>query len=232
MFRRSGSVVAWFVAGKAPDPRSPEFAARLRSQRFRTIEDAASEEQSVGWVTPADPTGGSFEPEDMDLDCATWLRMRLDKKSLPAAWLGIHRSTAERSAGRRLTARERKDLKQDLCEKLLPRVLPTVSLVDALYVPDRGLVLLFSSSARVREEFNKLFFRTFAQSLVQAGPGTLATRVGLPREPLAYLEQVAPVPWPGPATRAPAARAPEGRPAVLRAVGAGGNEDGRNGGDE
>lgn len=196
MFRRSGSVVSWYVAGSMPDPTSEAFTAALGSHRFRSIEHAASEELSVGWVSPSDPTGESFDTEAMDLDLGVWLRFRVDRKALPAAWIAIHRAEAERAAGRPLSARERRDLRSQVTSELLPRVLPTVKLVDALWEPRRELVLLFGTSKALREEFHKLFFKTFAADLVEADPLGLATRLGLDQAAVGYLSEVAPVPWP------------------------------------
>jgi hypothetical protein len=91
MFRSTGSVSCFMVEGRVPDPASSEFAAALAGKRFNSIETAASEQVSMGWVTPCDPTGDSFEPADMDGEHARWLRVRIDKKSLPPAWVTIHR---------------------------------------------------------------------------------------------------------------------------------------------
>ena len=195
MFRRSGSFAAYYVEGKLPDPTSPAFAESLEKLRFRTIENAASEESSVGWVTAGDPTGDSYEQEDIDLDRAIWLRVRFDKKKLPTIWLSIHRTEAERSAGRKLSARERKDLKEDLQSKMLPRVLPSVALIDVLYVPAESMVYLFGTSKAVREEFTKLFFQTFAARLIPADAYEIACRSGIGRDARNYLEEVAPVRW-------------------------------------
>ena len=195
MFRRSGSLVAFYVDGKMPAVQSEAFLEALANERFRTIEDAASEEQSIGWVSPGDPTGQTFELDEMDLDQGLWLRFRVDKKKLPAIWLSIHRSEAERSAGRKLSARERKDLKEDLMQRMLPRILPSVGLVDVLFAPDSGRVLLFASSTAMKEEFQKLWFRSFATNLVEADAFAAAARSGLGRDQLGYLEEVSPVRW-------------------------------------
>ena len=76
MFRKSGSVATFFVGSRLPS--GEELSQKLAQNRFRTIENAASEETSIGWVTFGDPTGDSFELEDMDLDAAVWLRIRID----------------------------------------------------------------------------------------------------------------------------------------------------------
>ena len=195
MFRCSGSVATFFYSGKVPDPRTETFLEALRNKRFRSIERAASEQTSFGWITPEDLSGESFELADMDLDLGIHMRMRIDKKTLPAVWMAIHRSAAEKTAGRRLSALEKRDLKQDLHKRLLPKLLPAVSLVDALFTPERKQILLFTRAKGAQETFCKLFFSTFGTNLIAADPHNLATRLGLGREQIAYLERVSPVPW-------------------------------------
>lgn len=194
--RRSGGIVSFHWTGKLPDPREEEFAAALQQHRFRTIEDAASEEVSVGWVTSTDPTGGTFAPEDFEAGVAAWLRLRIDKKALPRKWIMIHRDAAEKAAGRKLSARERRELKDDLSSKLLPRVLPTVNLVDALLFADRKLILLMNTSKSVGEQFHKLFFATFALALERGDPLHSGRHCGLDRELEHRLERIGPVRWP------------------------------------
>ena len=196
MFRRSASAVTYFVDGRVAGVREQAFLDALERHRFRSIEQAASEETSIGWVTPADPTGDSFVFEDMDLEAAVWLRVRLDRKTLPSPWVQIHRSAAERSAGRRLSTREKRELREDLLRKLLPRVLPTVTFLDALYDVKAKTIILFSTAKRSREEFEKLFFRTFGTGLVAGNPGSIALRVGLDRQSRACLQEASPIRWP------------------------------------
>ncbi len=194
--KRSGGFVAMYWQGKVPDPRDEEFCETLANQRFRTIENAASEEVSVGWVTPALPTGDEFTPEDIDGGVATWLRMRIDKKTLPRKWLQIHLESEERARGKKLPPRERRELKEDIGERLLPRVLPTINLVDALMFHDRKTILLFATSNAVVEAFGKLFFETFALPLDRASPYQCGTRVGVDRDLLADFDRLTPVRWP------------------------------------
>ena len=194
--RKSGGVNVFFWDGKVPDPGSADFLSALSERRFRTIEHAASEEVSVGWVTPGDPTGDSFDAEDMDGGTGTWLRLRIDKKALLMRWLQIHRSVAEKARGKKLSARERRELKDDLTEKLLPRVLPAITLVDALLFHDRRTVLLFATGKGPREAFSKLFFESFALPLERGDPLTYGLRAGLGAAGQHRLDQLEPVRWP------------------------------------
>ena len=201
--RRSGGVVAFYWQGTLPDASSEEFTAALANRRFRTIENASSEETSVGWVTPLDPTGDSFANEDLDAGPATWLRLRIDTKKMPTKWLQIHRDAAEKAAGRKLSARERREMKDDLMDKLLPRVLPTINLVDALLYEDRRMLLLMATSKTVGEHFHKLFFETFGLPLERNDPLTLGLRTGMDSENNSRLERADPIRWPGSQTRTP-----------------------------
>lgn len=194
--RRSGSAVAFYWEGRIADPRSPEFPEALRNRRFRTIENAASEEISVGWVTPADPTGETFELEDMDGGPATWLRVRVDKKVLSKTWLRNQIAAVEKLRGRKLSARERRELKDDLIEKTLPRVLPTTVMVDALLLVDRRQLLLFAGGKSMREAFGKLFFESFGVNLVRANPLHVGLRAGLDGDQVAELDRCEPIRWP------------------------------------
>jgi DNA recombination-dependent growth factor C len=209
--RKSGGVVVFYWDGDVAAPADEAFTKALANRRFRTIENAASEEVSVGWVTPADPTGDSFDTEDLDGGIGTWLRFRIDKKVLPKKWLQIHRDAAEKSRGKKLSARERRELKDDLSDKLLPRVLPTIQLIDALLFHDRRTLLLFATSKGARESFVKLFFETFSLPLDRANPLRCGLRAGLGREAEAALERVEPVRWPrGDDAQRPPRRRPVG----------------------
>ena len=148
------------------------------ARRFRTIENAASEETSFGWVTPEDPSGGSFLFEDLDGGPATWLRLRHDVKKLPAEQVRMHLAAAKRAKGRALTARERRELKDDLAEKLLPRILPTTRNIDALLFAEKRLLLVFSSSKSALDAVGETLRGSFGEVLQsRLTAGTLAGAV-------------------------------------------------------
>jgi hypothetical protein len=218
--KRGGGTAAFFYDGKLPDPNGQDFADALHDQRFRTIEDAASEEVSVGWVTPADPTGDTFQGEDMAAGTGFWLRLRIDKKVLPKKWLSIHRDAMEKQRGKKLSGKERRELRDDLMDKLLPRVLPSVNLVDALLFTERKLVLLFATGKAVREAFGKLFFASFALPLVPADPLQLGRRASLSPAQQARLDDLQPVRWP----QAKKERRPAARPTRAPTIDADANE--------
>ncbi len=216
--RRGGSASLFFIEGDLPSLQAPEFVAALERQRFRSIETSASEEVSIGWVTCNDPSGGSFEREDIDLDRALWLQIRVDKKKLPMRWVAIYRAAAERAAGRKLSGKERKTLKEDLADQMLPRVLPAVQLLDVLIDAKQHRALLFSTSKSARDEFVSLFKKTFGSAdLRPATAFEWAVRGKLAPQARHYLEEVAPVQWPSPKPL-PRRAAPERQPASTEVV--------------
>lgn len=198
--RRSGGATTLYFARDTvfpfPHPTSDEFLEKLGDSRFRSIQTAASEETSVGWVTPADPSGDMHLPGDMEAGRATWLRVRIDKKELPKSWVRIYRAASEKAAGRKLSPSEVRELKADLAEQLLPQTLPKVSLVDALLVPKERLILLLSTSSGTVDAFCGLFFKTFGVPLEPADPYRRVYATGLPKKLTGRLERLAPVEWP------------------------------------
>lgn len=189
---RGGGLTAFRILGATPDYQDEPFSEKLREQRFRTIENAASEEVSIGWVTPGDPSGESFDLEDMDAGIGgAWLRFRVDKKSLPTKKVQLHIRAAERAKGSRLSAKERRELKDDLAEQLLPRVIPTIRLVDALVTPSR--VLLFSSAKAACESFASLWWHTFGSNLAPLCSRGLAD---LAITDAGRIENLDPIRWP------------------------------------
>ena len=169
--RRGGSAVA-FTWDQHAVPSS--LLGQMRTHRFRSIETAASEEVSVGWCTPGDPTGDSFDLEDMDAGGHWWLRFRVDSKKFPASKLAMEIANAERSRGKRLSARERRELKDDLHEKLLPGILPRTQFVDVLVHRDLHTALLLSTSKAARESFGKLCKDAFGFEPQRMTSGTVA----------------------------------------------------------
>lgn len=193
--RKSGSYVAMqWTDGAMPHPQDQAFRDALAQHRFRTIENAASEEVSIGWITPGDPTGDTHDIEDMAaVGLVAWLRVRLDKKALPKAWVQIRMDEARRAKGKPLTSRERRELKDELASEWLPGIKPTVTGLDALLLHERKTVLMFSSSKSAREAFATLWHTTFNVELDMVGPYALARRLGFEGD---ALDKVEPTRWP------------------------------------
>ena len=193
--RKSGSFCAYTWDGKLTDPLDAEFAGLLAAQRFRHIDLAASEEVSAGWVTQADPSGGSFDLEDLDAGPATWLRVRVDTKKLPGERVKQRMAEWRREHGKPPTARQCREIKDALAEELLPKQLPTTKNIDALLYAERRIVLLFAAGKSARETFGKLWLESFGMPLEALGPREMALR-SVEAPDVEVVEKLEPTRWP------------------------------------
>ena len=108
---------------------------------------------------------------------------RFDKKKIPATFLKLQLLNALESLGHGLedeTGRTKKvskkvkdSLKDKLKEELLRVSLPSIRLIEILWNLECNEIWLFSTSASVTEEFEKIFFEAFGLTLVQITAGTL-----------------------------------------------------------
>ena len=53
---------------------------------------------------------GGNGTDSLDGGAGTWLRMRTDVKKMPASWLAMRLANAEKAKGKKLSARERREL--------------------------------------------------------------------------------------------------------------------------
>ena len=105
-------------------------------------------------------------------------------------------------------------------DQLLPRVLPTITLVDALLFHERKTVMLFATGKGAKEAFAKLFFETFSLPLEASDPLQRGMRADIGPEQRHALERLEPIRWPNttlgddarPALGAAAAQAEEAPP--------------------
>lgn len=169
--RRSGGLIAFTVEEQDWDA----CGAKVAGQRFRSIDTAASEEVSVGWCRPDDPSGGNTTHEELSSGTA-WLRFRVDVKKLPAVRKQLELSAVEYGAGRRLSARERREALAEIESRLLPNTPPRTQFFDVLVSRDRAVLL--SASKAAAEHFGKLWRATFGHEPVRHSVDGLAGDIG------------------------------------------------------
>lgn len=176
--RRGGSMTAFTWTGNIAANEEMDLVLALAQHRFRSIDAAASEEVSVGWCSPSDPTGDTFDGLFLAASLL-WLRVRIDRKKLPAVELQKAVANAERSRGRPLSARERRELKDSLHEALLPRLLPRSAFVDVLVDMHHGVGAVFATGQSTREAVAKLIDETFGVKYAPLGPLELGARAAV-----------------------------------------------------
>lgn len=189
--RRSGSVTRFFLQGSLPGAGDHAWVEAFRKHRFRTIEDANSEEESAGWVSHADTTGSVFPEEECLLEQVVCVRLRMDKKKAPTRWLQIRLGAELRNAGK-VSPQRKKEIKQKILDELLPRVLPSVTLIDVLIRPRTKELLLFSTGLGACDALRKLVLTTFGAKALAADARQTALHGKLPQELLKALDQASP----------------------------------------
>lgn len=137
-----------------------------------------TEEESSGWVSPSN----CLRPPEMSetmLEPYIRLSMRVDRKKVSPTMLLAHFAIEEKAAletsnRKRLSRKERLELKQSVKQFLLGQTLPTSTLYRALWNYSTGICYFFCSSKNAQNKFDKLFKDTFELELELMTPWSMA----------------------------------------------------------
>jgi hypothetical protein len=185
--RPSGSFRRYFV-----DPRGIGGATRLReevgalekrlhAQRFRSIDGAASEIDSVGWCRADGVVPHRFDGEEAWLGKALVASLRIDRKKLPGGALRVRRMEAEtaerRQVGERIAPARRREIREKIESELATRMVPSTAIHQMVWRPDRGELLFASTADPANVAFRALFRETFDLAAEPVVTATLAARL-------------------------------------------------------
>lgn len=181
-FLSASTTVVRFVAA-VPARLDREAVARAVTRRlFRELEGATAE--THGWVALHDPLASVISPDDLFFHRWLVLGFRFDRRAVPAKLLWLERRRLEEARKteqglRRLGAAARREIKDEVYERLLARALPTPRLFECAWNLDRGH-LFFTGKARApREAFAELFQQTFGVRPVPMIPYLAVEHLGL-----------------------------------------------------
>lgn len=168
IYSNTASFSQYRIIGEIPDKERFEwFAAALCSRIFNNIEQS-TEESSEGWTCTDRPDAPAFTTAaDFWRDNYLVFSYRQDQRRIPGALFKFHinRAEAEEFARRPELKRLSKQKKEEITERtklgLLAKTLPAPTTVDLVWQYDAGLLILFSTSAKVRERFEDLFAKSF-----------------------------------------------------------------------
>ena len=168
-----------FVPDKPPPESSRATIELLENDRFRgRLEDARKEEHSV-WVTIHNLLDTDFSVANTYFPPYLLFALRTDRKAIAPALLRalVDRKAAElmRDTGlERLPPGGRAEIRDEIEEHYLPRILPTVTLVEVCWNLVSGDVWLASSSERAIGRVRKQFSATFSRALYPVTPSRLS----------------------------------------------------------
>ena len=182
--RGSISVRRYRVTDKLPADARKKLMKGVRAHAFTAIDPRSDVERSVGWVS-------IFDSEQTELDAAdalfvasggeqVRLSMRVDVLKPSAAEVRRQLDTKARAVEaeqrRKLSKRERRELKEELARQLRLRTLPRVRTFDVVWNLDTRRLYLWSQTKGTNELFVELFLRSFALKLEVEGPSAWARK--------------------------------------------------------
>jgi recombination associated protein RdgC len=197
-FLSASTSVVRFIA-TAPTTMEREAIARAVSKRaFRESDpDIGDPRQAWGWITIHDPLLTAFTPADLFFHHYLVLAFRYDKRLVPPKLLFLERRRLEneRKATRgttKLGAAERREIKDEIAQRLIARALPTPRLFDVVWNLQTGRVYFSGKLRAARDAFTDCFRETFGVTPVPLIPYLAAEHVGLPARQVDLLRAVEP----------------------------------------
>ena len=122
---------------------------------------SATQKESMGWTAPLGKDTTSFTHASNNYILFTMSRQeRLLPATVIKETLQEKVEAIEVQEDRKVSAREKKDLREDIEHELLPRAFTRTQKIDAWIDPTNGWLILNTSSAPRAEEFTKLLRKT------------------------------------------------------------------------
>jgi len=184
-FLSASTSVVRFVATAPAKMERGAIATAVTKRAFRETEpEFGDSKQSWGWVTIHDPLLTTFTPADLFFHHYLVLGFRYDKRLVPPKLLFLERRRLEneRKATRgvaKLGAAERREIKDEIANRLIARALPTPRLFDVIWNLETGRVYFSGKLRAAREVFSDCFRETFGVTPVPLIPYLAAEHVGL-----------------------------------------------------
>jgi recombination associated protein RdgC len=197
-FLSASTSVVRFVAIAPARMERATIAKAVTKRAFRESEAGVGDpRQSWGWITVHDPLLTTFTPADLFFHHYLVLGFRYDKRLVPPKLLMLERRRLEneRKAARGVTklgAAERREIKDEIAERLVARALPTPRLFDVVWNLQTGRVYFSGKLRAAREAFGDCFRETFGVAPLPLIPYLAAEHVGLASRQIEAVRAVEP----------------------------------------
>jgi len=188
---------AFYVDGDPPEGFRDAYLEALGKHRFKEIDYALEQDESIGWVSITDPFDTDFDLNKILWGSYLMVSLRHDVVRLPAAAFRLHlaKAIAERleATGReRLTKAEQEDVRDELEKQLRKRVLPAIKTFDLVWNLERKELWFFTQNKKMNERFVDIFDATFGLALRERNPYSLVEQMGLDDETFERLFRIEP----------------------------------------
>ena len=184
-FLSASTSVVRFVASAPTRMDRDAIARAVTAHAFRESDpEVGDPRQAWGWITIHDPLATTFTPADLFFHHYVVLGFRYDKRLVPPKLLMLERRRLEqeRKTTRGVTklgAAERREIKDEVAQRLVARALPTPRLFDVVWNLETGRVYFSGKLRAAREAFADAFRQTFGVMPVPLIPYLAAEHVTL-----------------------------------------------------
>jgi DNA recombination-dependent growth factor C len=191
------TMTCYYVQGEIPKDFKTSYLEALRKNRFVDINLDLEHEESMGWVSIADPFDTEFELNDFLWGSYLMVALRHDTIRLPATAFKLHlrKAVAEhqkKSGKEKLSKAEVEEVKARLERQLKKKALPNIKTHDVVWNMDRGVVWLWSTNKKVNEQFVDFFQETFGLVPHEKNPYAQMEHMGLGEEALERVLELEP----------------------------------------
>jgi hypothetical protein len=158
--------------GKMPKNFREFVDRQIKLHAFREG-SLGAEEKSLGWTSIENVLDTNFAQSDYLYGDYLAISLRLDRKVDPPSLLKLKMLEAERkflSARKRLSKEQRDEIREQIRLELLSKAHPVPSFFDVCWSLSENWLLFGSLTAKVMEEFETLFKKTFDGTLYASVP--------------------------------------------------------------
>lgn len=189
------TVTRFRLQEEAPKELWPQVPQKLKQYAFKDIDDVPVE-RAWGWVNFDDMLDAAWEESPPEKGEYLTFSLRLDTRRIPPAvlkkyyLLAMRDEKKARPDGRRFISRERrKELREQVKQRLMQRFLPVPAEFNVVWNTSRGIIFFSSTQEKVLHLFSEFFSLTFDLDLEPLTPFVLATSL-LNEAQTAQLEQL------------------------------------------
>jgi DNA recombination-dependent growth factor C len=191
------TMTCYYVQGEIPKDFKTSYLEALRKHRFVDVNLELEHEESMGWVSIADPFNTEFELNDVLWGSYLMVALRHDIIRLPATAFKLHvrKAIAEhlkKTGKEKLSRAEADEVKARLERQLKKKALPTIKTHDMVWNTERGVVWLWSTNKKVNEQFVDFFQETFGLVPHEKNPYTQVEQLELGEDGMERLLELEP----------------------------------------
>ncbi len=171
---RSVSLIRYRVRGEVEGPFWDSVHEGNKAGAFKQTE-TPGDEVGRGWVAVDDFTRTELPSSSYINANYVVLSLRVDTARVPPKALDIEmkkeiRRVLEQTGQKRLSTRQKREIKDQLKEALKKRVLPSVQVFDLVWDTSKGVLYFNSLSVKAREMVEAQFKKCFGLTLIPLIP--------------------------------------------------------------